>query len=55
VARQEVDADSEDADPEDAEHTCLMRKLELSEACDRADFKYVWSGQRNNAKSHLEK
>jgi len=38
VPRHEVEAD-----PENAEHTRLMRELELSVACDRAGWKYVWS------------
>src|SRR5262245_22972507 len=32
-----------EADPADAEHSRLMRELEVAEACDRAGFKYVWS------------
>jgi alkanesulfonate monooxygenase SsuD/methylene tetrahydromethanopterin reductase-like flavin-dependent oxidoreductase (luciferase family) len=32
-----------EADPEGAEHSRLMRELELSVACDRAGWKYVWS------------
>jgi alkanesulfonate monooxygenase SsuD/methylene tetrahydromethanopterin reductase-like flavin-dependent oxidoreductase (luciferase family) len=32
-----------DADPAGAEHTRLMRELELAEHCDRHGFKYVWS------------
>jgi alkanesulfonate monooxygenase SsuD/methylene tetrahydromethanopterin reductase-like flavin-dependent oxidoreductase (luciferase family) len=32
-----------EADPVGAEHTRLMRELELAEACDRAGFKYAWS------------
>jgi alkanesulfonate monooxygenase SsuD/methylene tetrahydromethanopterin reductase-like flavin-dependent oxidoreductase (luciferase family) len=32
-----------EADPVGAEHSRLMRELELAEACDRAGFKYVWS------------
>src|SRR5262245_64075401 len=32
-----------EADPADAEHTRLMRELELAVACDRAGFKYAWS------------
>ena len=31
------------ADPDGAEHTRLMREVELAEACDHAGFKYVWS------------
>ena len=31
------------ADPAGAEHSRLMRELELAEACDRAGWKYVWS------------
>jgi alkanesulfonate monooxygenase SsuD/methylene tetrahydromethanopterin reductase-like flavin-dependent oxidoreductase (luciferase family) len=38
VPRREVEAD-----PEGAEHTRLMRELELAVACDRAGWKYVWS------------
>src|SRR5215813_10822620 len=38
VPRHEVEAD-----PEGAEHSRLMRELELSVACDRAGWKYVWS------------
>jgi len=32
-----------EADPVNAEHDRLMRELELSVACDRAGWKYVWS------------
>jgi alkanesulfonate monooxygenase SsuD/methylene tetrahydromethanopterin reductase-like flavin-dependent oxidoreductase (luciferase family) len=32
-----------EADPEGAEHSRLMRELELAEHCDRNNFKYVWS------------
>jgi alkanesulfonate monooxygenase SsuD/methylene tetrahydromethanopterin reductase-like flavin-dependent oxidoreductase (luciferase family) len=32
-----------DADPVGAEHSRLMREVEVAEACDRAGFKYVWS------------
>ncbi|HKA28170.1 MAG TPA: LLM class flavin-dependent oxidoreductase, partial [Candidatus Binatia bacterium] len=32
-----------EADPEGAEHSRLMRELELAEACDRSGWKYVWS------------
>jgi hypothetical protein len=32
-----------EADPVNAEHTRLMRELELAVACDRAGWKYVWS------------
>jgi alkanesulfonate monooxygenase SsuD/methylene tetrahydromethanopterin reductase-like flavin-dependent oxidoreductase (luciferase family) len=32
-----------EADPEGAEHTRLMRELELAVACDGAGWKYVWS------------
>jgi len=38
VPRHEVEAD-----PENAEHARLMRELDLSVACDRAGWKYVWS------------
>ena len=38
VPRHEVEAD-----PVGAEHSRLMRELELAEACDRAGWKYVWS------------
>jgi alkanesulfonate monooxygenase SsuD/methylene tetrahydromethanopterin reductase-like flavin-dependent oxidoreductase (luciferase family) len=38
VPRHEVEAD-----PDGAEHSRLMREVELAEACDRAGFKYVWS------------
>jgi alkanesulfonate monooxygenase SsuD/methylene tetrahydromethanopterin reductase-like flavin-dependent oxidoreductase (luciferase family) len=38
VPRHEVEAD-----PEGAEHTRLMRELDLAVACDRAGWKYVWS------------
>src|SRR5262249_43140302 len=38
VPRHEVDAD-----PDHAEHSRLMRELELAEACDRSGWKYVWS------------
>jgi alkanesulfonate monooxygenase SsuD/methylene tetrahydromethanopterin reductase-like flavin-dependent oxidoreductase (luciferase family) len=38
VPRHEVDAD-----PVGAEHSRLMRELELAEHCDRHGFKYVWS------------
>src|SRR5689334_16191794 len=31
------------ADPVGAEHSRLMREVELAEACDRAGFKYIWS------------
>jgi alkanesulfonate monooxygenase SsuD/methylene tetrahydromethanopterin reductase-like flavin-dependent oxidoreductase (luciferase family) len=31
------------ADPEGAEHSRLMRELDLAIACDRAGWKYVWS------------
>jgi alkanesulfonate monooxygenase SsuD/methylene tetrahydromethanopterin reductase-like flavin-dependent oxidoreductase (luciferase family) len=31
------------ADPAGAEHSRLMRELDLAVACDRAGFKYVWS------------
>ena len=31
------------ADPAGAEHSRLMRELELAEACDRSGWKYVWS------------
>src|SRR2546430_5004352 len=30
-------------DPAGAEHTRLLREVELAEACDRSGFKYVWS------------
>jgi len=32
-----------EADPAGAEHSRLMRELELAEHCDRHDWKYVWS------------
>src|SRR5262245_54355041 len=32
-----------EVDPEGAEHSRLMRELELAEACDRSGWKYVWS------------
>jgi alkanesulfonate monooxygenase SsuD/methylene tetrahydromethanopterin reductase-like flavin-dependent oxidoreductase (luciferase family) len=32
-----------EADPENAEHSRLMRELELAIACDRFNWKYVWS------------
>jgi alkanesulfonate monooxygenase SsuD/methylene tetrahydromethanopterin reductase-like flavin-dependent oxidoreductase (luciferase family) len=32
-----------EANPEGAEHSRLMRELELSEVCDRNNWKYVWS------------
>ncbi len=32
-----------EADPDNAEHSRLMRELELAEACDRHGWKYVWS------------
>ena len=38
VPRHEVEAD-----PGGAEHSRLMRELELAEACDRSGWKYVWS------------
>ncbi|MGH7788917.1 MAG: LLM class flavin-dependent oxidoreductase [Candidatus Binatia bacterium] len=38
VPRHEVEAD-----PVNAEHSRLMRELELAVACDRANWKYVWS------------
>ena len=38
VPRHEVEAN-----PEGAEHSRLMRELELAEACDRSNWKYVWS------------
>ena len=38
VPRHEVDAD-----PDGAEHSRLLRELELAVACDRAGWKYVWS------------
>ena len=38
VPRAEVEAD-----PQGAEHRRLMRELELAEACDRHNWKYVWS------------
>jgi alkanesulfonate monooxygenase SsuD/methylene tetrahydromethanopterin reductase-like flavin-dependent oxidoreductase (luciferase family) len=38
VPRHEVEAD-----PEGAEHSRLLRELELAVACDRAGWKYVWS------------
>ncbi len=38
VPRHEVEAD-----PVGAEHSRLMRELELAVACDRAGWKYVWS------------
>jgi alkanesulfonate monooxygenase SsuD/methylene tetrahydromethanopterin reductase-like flavin-dependent oxidoreductase (luciferase family) len=38
VPRHEVEAD-----PAGAEHSRLMRELELAVACDRFGFKYVWS------------
>src|SRR5206468_7637341 len=38
VPRHEVEVD-----PAGAEHTRLLREVELAEACDRHGFKYVWS------------
>ena len=38
VPRHEVEQD-----PVGAEHSRLMRELELAEHCDRHGFKYVWS------------
>jgi alkanesulfonate monooxygenase SsuD/methylene tetrahydromethanopterin reductase-like flavin-dependent oxidoreductase (luciferase family) len=38
VPRHEVEAD-----PDGAEHSRLLREIELAEACDRHGFKYVWS------------
>ena len=38
VPRHEVEAD-----PVNAEHSRLMRELEVAVACDRAGWKYVWS------------
>src|SRR5437870_2766633 len=32
-----------EVDPAGAEHTPLLREVELAEACDRHGFKYVWS------------
>ena len=32
-----------EVDPAGAEHTRLLREVELAEACDRHGFKYVWS------------
>jgi alkanesulfonate monooxygenase SsuD/methylene tetrahydromethanopterin reductase-like flavin-dependent oxidoreductase (luciferase family) len=32
-----------EADPRGAEHSRLLREVELAVACDRAGFKYVWS------------
>ena len=32
-----------EADPVGAEHARLLREVELAEACDRHNFKYVWS------------
>ena len=36
-----------EADPANAEHSRLLRELELAEACDRYGFKYVWSTEHH--------